>query len=104
MFIRHLSEFLTQWFDILGTADALMWKLSGSQGDKWIRGKVGVRSQVPYSIVIEGVRGKGIFGDIAIDDISYSNTGFCTGMLYSARYSSFSYMCIYFTNLYYTVD
>lgn len=57
-----------------------MWSLSGTKGDKWLQAKVGVRSpSSPYTIVIEGVRGKGIRGDIAVDDISFTSTAYCSG-------------------------
>lgn len=61
-----------------GTSDALMWTLSGSQGSKWIQGKVGISTTLSFSVVLEGIRGKGITGDIAIDDISFSTTSFCS--------------------------
>ncbi|CAB4005586.1 Tyrosine- kinase Tec [Paramuricea clavata] len=48
-----------------------MWSLSGNQGDKWNPAQVTVNDQTAsYQYVIEGVRGKDIKGDIAIDDIS----------------------------------
>ncbi|CAB4006551.1 MAM domain-containing glycosylphosphatidylinositol anchor 2-like [Paramuricea clavata] len=48
-----------------------VWSLSGNQGDKWNPAQVAVNDQTAsYQYVIEGVRGKDIKGDIAIDDIS----------------------------------
>ncbi|CAB3980379.1 MAM domain-containing glycosylphosphatidylinositol anchor 2-like [Paramuricea clavata] len=48
-----------------------VWSRSGDQGDKWYQAQVAVNNQTAsYQYVIEGVRGKGIFGNIAIDDIS----------------------------------
>ena len=60
-----------------GTANAMMWSLTGSQGDQWLMGKVGIKSTVPLSVVIEGIRGTGIRGDIAVDDISYQKDNYC---------------------------
>ncbi|XP_035827615.1 MAM and LDL-receptor class A domain-containing protein 1 [Aplysia californica] len=51
-----------------------LWKLSGAQNNAWLSGQVGVRS--PYSsffIYVQGVRGGNAYGDIAIDDLGYSN-------------------------------
>lgn len=68
------------WTTLLtGNSDALLWSLSGSQGDKWLQGKLGIKSSSTFAIVIEGVRGRGIYGDIAVDDITYSATASCTG-------------------------
>ncbi|CAB4028882.1 RNA-directed DNA polymerase from mobile element jockey, partial [Paramuricea clavata] len=53
-----------------GKMDSL-WSLSGDQGDKWYQAQVAVNNQTAsYQFVIEGVRGKDLKGDIAIDDIT----------------------------------
>lgn len=45
--------------------------ITGPQGDFWYRGLVQAPySQNDYQFVIEGVRGNGYQGDIAIDDVS----------------------------------
>lgn len=50
----------------------LIWNLTGSQPDEWRRGSVSLNSNTPFRILIEGVRGNGYHGDIAIDDISFT--------------------------------
>ncbi|CAB3989870.1 MAM and LDL-receptor class A domain-containing 1-like [Paramuricea clavata] len=48
-----------------------VWSRSGEQGVEWYQAQVAVNNQMAlYQFVIEGVRGKGDWGDIAIDDIS----------------------------------
>lgn len=61
-----------------GTTNALMWSLTGQQGDKWFQAKVGIKSTRSFTILIEGIRGMGIAGDIAVDDISYQKDTYCT--------------------------
>ncbi|CAB3990325.1 MAM and LDL-receptor class A domain-containing 2-like [Paramuricea clavata] len=48
-----------------------VWRRSGDQGDKWLQAHVPANKQTAsYKFVIEGVRGEGDLGHIAIDDIS----------------------------------
>ena len=49
-----------------------IWTLSGSQGIKWYKAQVTVKSAIAYQITFEGVVGQGYKGDIAIDDITNS--------------------------------
>ena len=44
----------------------------GEQGDFWKAGKIYLRSDKNFQIVIEGKRGTSYKGDISIDDISFS--------------------------------
>ncbi|XP_019632083.1 PREDICTED: MAM and LDL-receptor class A domain-containing protein 2-like [Branchiostoma belcheri] len=50
---------------------------TGTQGDQWVRAEVEVNTTSPYQVVMEGIRGTGYRGDIALDDITMS-TGPCT--------------------------
>ncbi|XP_066300034.1 MAM and LDL-receptor class A domain-containing protein 1-like [Branchiostoma lanceolatum] len=50
---------------------------TGTQGDRWIQGEVEVNTTSPYQVVMEGIRGTGFRGDIALDDITMT-TGPCT--------------------------
>ena len=101
--LQHSLFLLLQWTIVIfcchltfpGSSDALIWRLSGNQGSKWLQSKVGIKSATPYSIVIEGVRGKGIQGDIAIDDITFSSTAFCTCELHSPSTCLLSYRYLY---------
>lgn len=46
---------------------------NGSQPDMWIRAMIDLTSSLPFRVVIEGVRGNGYHGDIAIDDVSFTS-------------------------------
>lgn len=50
--------------------DAQVWSLSGNQGNHWKQARVNIQPSSAFQMVVEGVRGAGIEGDIAIDDIS----------------------------------
>uniref|UniRef100_A0A3Q3G013 MAM domain-containing protein n=1 Tax=Labrus bergylta TaxID=56723 RepID=A0A3Q3G013_9LABR len=50
--------------------DTSVWTLIGNQGDRWRQAKVNIRPTAAFQVVIEGVRGSGIEGDIAIDDVT----------------------------------
>ncbi|XP_061110695.1 neuropilin-1a-like isoform X2 [Conger conger] len=53
-----------------GRADALLWTLSGHQGNRWREARVLMpNSNTPYQVVIEGVMESPSLGDIAVDDI-----------------------------------
>ncbi|EDO47787.1 predicted protein [Nematostella vectensis] len=51
-----------------------IWSLSGNFGDQWMNGQAPISSTGWYQIVFEGMKGRGISGDIAIDDVTYTNT------------------------------
>lgn len=45
-----------------------------SQGNKWIQGKLYVgRHSGPFKVIFEAERSYSVFGDIAIDDVSFEN-------------------------------
>ncbi|XP_035666660.1 MAM and LDL-receptor class A domain-containing protein 1-like isoform X1 [Branchiostoma floridae] len=50
-----------------------IWTATGDRGIKWLRGQVTVESDMDYQVVFEGARGSGIRGDIALDDITFSD-------------------------------
>ena len=56
-----------------------MWSLSGDQGNRWLSGQAPVISKTSYNVIIEGLRGSGYQGDIAIDDVSFTEA-LCGGM------------------------
>ena len=60
------------------TSETLVWVLAGPQGNNWRHGFAPIQANGRYQIVIEGVRGKGFEGDIAIDDIGISTTHSCS--------------------------
>ncbi|KAL4613096.1 MAM domain-containing glycosylphosphatidylinositol anchor protein 2 isoform X3 [Arapaima gigas] len=47
-----------------------IWTLSGNQGDRWRQAKVNIHPTSSFQMVLEGIRGPGIEGDIAIDDVT----------------------------------
>ncbi|KAM6973718.1 MAM domain-containing glycosylphosphatidylinositol anchor protein 2 [Aplochiton taeniatus] len=50
--------------------DTLAWSLAGNQGDRWRQAKVSIHPNISFQMAVEGVRGSGIEGDIAIDDVT----------------------------------
>ena len=51
----------------------LVWSKSGEQGTDWIKGSADIGGHANFRIVWEGVRKDGYEGDIAIDDISFTD-------------------------------
>ncbi|XP_075228888.1 uncharacterized protein LOC142328755 isoform X2 [Lycorma delicatula] len=45
---------------------------SGNHGNRWIKAIIPINSTSPFQIIIEGIRGTGYAGDIAIDDLKLS--------------------------------
>uniref|UniRef100_A0A1A8RUY0 MAM domain containing 1 n=2 Tax=Nothobranchius rachovii TaxID=451742 RepID=A0A1A8RUY0_9TELE len=66
--IGALNIFLRQKGQIL--TDSLVWSLSGNQGNHWRQARVNVHPSTAFQMVMEGVRGSGIEGDIAVDDVT----------------------------------
>ncbi|XP_077978860.1 MAM and LDL-receptor class A domain-containing protein 1-like [Glandiceps talaboti] len=58
------------------SSDKIIWELSGDNGDFWNDGQIAVYSDVQFRIIFEGVVGSSFTGDIAIDDISFTE-GYC---------------------------
>ncbi|KAJ8009459.1 hypothetical protein DPEC_G00089100 [Dallia pectoralis] len=66
--IGTLNAFLRQKGQAAAVSPA--WSLSGNQGDRWKQAKVSVHPTTSFQVVLEGIRGPGIEGDIAIDDVT----------------------------------
>ncbi|XP_056152112.1 MAM domain-containing glycosylphosphatidylinositol anchor protein 2 [Lampris incognitus] len=66
--IGTLNVFLRQ--KAQAATDTAIWSLSGNQGDRWRQAKVNIHPTTTFQMVMEGVRGPGIEGDIAIDDVT----------------------------------
>lgn len=63
----------------LDSMSAVLWKMSGNLGDRWLVGQVEVTSTTqPYQMVFEAVVGGGQLSDMAIDDVTYT-AGPCLG-------------------------
>ncbi|MEQ2208978.1 hypothetical protein XENOCAPTIV_021416, partial [Xenoophorus captivus] len=50
--------------------DTLVWSLTGNQGNYWRQARVNIHPTTAFQVVMEGVRGSGIEGDIAADDVT----------------------------------
>uniref|UniRef100_A0A673MWH0 MAM domain-containing glycosylphosphatidylinositol anchor protein 2-like n=1 Tax=Sinocyclocheilus rhinocerous TaxID=307959 RepID=A0A673MWH0_9TELE len=50
--------------------DTSVWTLSGNQGDRWRQARVNINPTSSFQMVLEGIRGSGIEGDIAVDDVA----------------------------------
>ncbi|XP_045916038.1 MAM domain-containing glycosylphosphatidylinositol anchor protein 2 isoform X6 [Micropterus dolomieu] len=66
--IGTLNAFLKQKGQT--TSEGPAWSLSGNQGDRWKQAKVSIHPTASFQVVLEGIRGPGIEGDIAIDDVT----------------------------------
>ncbi|XP_046874379.1 LOW QUALITY PROTEIN: MAM domain-containing glycosylphosphatidylinositol anchor protein 2 [Hypomesus transpacificus] len=51
-------------------SESSVWTLRGHQGDSWRQAKINIHPTASFQLVVEGVRGAGIEGDIAIDDVT----------------------------------
>ncbi|XP_017538557.1 MAM domain-containing glycosylphosphatidylinositol anchor protein 2-like isoform X2 [Pygocentrus nattereri] len=53
------------------TSDASpVWSLTGNQGERWRQAKISIHPTSSFQVIFEGIRGPGIEGDIAIDDVT----------------------------------
>ena len=68
---QHESQLISSKFN-----RTLIWKKTGSQGNKWIEGRKTIISILPWKITFEGVVGYGHLGDISLDDL-FSYDGKC---------------------------
>uniref|UniRef100_A0A3B4ZX85 MAM domain-containing glycosylphosphatidylinositol anchor protein 2-like n=1 Tax=Stegastes partitus TaxID=144197 RepID=A0A3B4ZX85_9TELE len=66
--IGALNVFLRQKGQTV--TDTSVWSLTGNQGDRWRQAKVNIQPTAAFQMVMEGVRGAGIEGDIAVDDVT----------------------------------
>ncbi|XP_076347182.1 MAM and LDL-receptor class A domain-containing protein 1-like [Tachypleus tridentatus] len=72
MYGEHISDLIVYIRRISSKELTHLLTISNSQGDQWRRQQVILYSRHDFQVVIEGVRGKGPKGDIAIDDISFT--------------------------------
>ncbi len=85
-------------FTILGqdSGGYLVLQRDGSQNNGWHEAQISLASEVNFTLVIESTRGSGIYGDIAIDDISFHEgpcgktliSCLCTDILLSGYFKS----------------
>lgn len=71
MYGRHIGN-LTVLLRLknIGTQDIPVWSKRGDQGNKWQLENLQVNPTAPFQIVFECVIGKGVEGDMAIDDVT----------------------------------
>ncbi|XP_060117356.1 MAM domain-containing glycosylphosphatidylinositol anchor protein 2 [Heteronotia binoei] len=53
------------------------WSSSGNKGQQWFQARMNMQPNTSFQVIFEGIRGRGMEGDIAIDDISIVE-GECT--------------------------
>ncbi|CAF4185562.1 unnamed protein product, partial [Rotaria sp. Silwood2] len=76
--IGRLNIYLRSTVSANFTTETLIWALAGQQGKDWKHAFAPIQPNGKYQVIIEGVRGKGFDGDIAVDDIGILPTDSCT--------------------------
>ncbi|XP_053331408.1 MAM domain-containing glycosylphosphatidylinositol anchor protein 2, partial [Spea bombifrons] len=78
MYGRHIGT-LNTYLRLKGqvTSEVEVWSANGNKGEQWNQARVNIHPTSSFQLIFEGVRGNGIEGDIAIDDISIVE-GECT--------------------------
>ncbi|XP_053383677.1 MAM and LDL-receptor class A domain-containing protein 2-like [Mercenaria mercenaria] len=59
---------------------SLIWYKQGNQGNQWMEGNITIKAAKPFMIILEGIRGYGYRGDIAVDDVELTE-GSCGSQL-----------------------
>ncbi|XP_078483559.1 MAM and LDL-receptor class A domain-containing protein 1-like isoform X2 [Ciona intestinalis] len=87
-----LSFFYHMYGSTIGTLNILVgdtnnnvvwWQLLGDQGQHWNEAQVTITSHTNYHIYFEAIVGKGVNGDIAIDDVQFTPGISCSrGIIY----------------------
>ncbi|XP_039254872.2 MAM and LDL-receptor class A domain-containing protein 1-like [Styela clava] len=70
-----------------------IWINARNEGDQWVFAKINVHGELPYQIMIEGVRGLDYLGDIAIDDIKMID-GVCNPCCEKTHFKCGNHYCI----------
>jgi hypothetical protein len=66
-------------FSSMRDEDDQLWYKSGNQGNQWLQALVDISTLDIYKIVFEGICGRNIRSDIAVDDIIFVS-GPCSGI------------------------
>ncbi|XP_078458563.1 MAM domain-containing glycosylphosphatidylinositol anchor protein 2-like [Lampetra planeri] len=69
MYGKHIGS-LNIYVRSPGALDTQVWTRGGNQGDTWHRANVTITPPGPFQLIVEGIRGSGVEGDIAIDDVT----------------------------------
>ncbi|KAK7098915.1 hypothetical protein V1264_003130 [Littorina saxatilis] len=83
-FWYHMYGSQVKTLNMYVTGDAnlgkAVWTKSGTQGNTWRKATVDINlgdaNSKQYTVIFEGIRGNGVLGDIALDDIS-QRVGYC---------------------------
>ncbi|XP_060582609.1 MAM and LDL-receptor class A domain-containing protein 1-like isoform X2 [Ruditapes philippinarum] len=59
---------------------SLLWSVSGNQGSSWRNVQINITSNITWQVTFDGQIGKGIQGNIAIDDVIFT-PGICNGVI-----------------------
>ncbi|XP_075684387.1 MAM and LDL-receptor class A domain-containing protein 1 [Rhinoderma darwinii] len=73
MFGRQIYSLAVYKRIIRNTRGQLLWQSFGNKGNRWLKKIIFINSSLPFQLSITGMVGDGFTGDIAIDDISFSN-------------------------------
>ncbi|XP_053883251.1 MAM domain-containing glycosylphosphatidylinositol anchor protein 2 isoform X1 [Malaclemys terrapin pileata] len=71
MYGQHIGS-LNVYLRLKGqtTIENPVWSSSGNKGQHWNQARVNIHPTTSFQLIFEGIRGPGIEGDIAIDDVS----------------------------------
>eukprot|EP00058_Branchiostoma_floridae_P011221 XP_002596709.1 hypothetical protein BRAFLDRAFT_219050 [Branchiostoma floridae] len=67
--IGHLTVYKRRYSD---NSESLLWSDFRNYGDVWKEQQIVLPGPHPFQVIIEGWRGNGDYGDIAIDDVTFS--------------------------------
>ncbi|XP_069815135.1 MAM and LDL-receptor class A domain-containing protein 1 [Dendropsophus ebraccatus] len=81
MFGRQIYSLAVYKRTMRNTRGLLLWQSFGNKGNRWLKKILLINSSVPFQLLIVGMVGDGFTGDIAIDDISFSNCTLHRGAL-----------------------
>uniref|UniRef100_A0A8C0G3Q1 MAM domain containing glycosylphosphatidylinositol anchor 2 n=1 Tax=Chelonoidis abingdonii TaxID=106734 RepID=A0A8C0G3Q1_CHEAB len=91
MYGQHIGS-LNVYLRLKGqtTIENPVWSSSGNKGQHWNQARVNIHPTTSFQLIFEGIRGPGIEGDIAIDDVSIVE-GECMKADQPANTSAFPY-------------
>lgn len=73
LFGDHIGSLAVYSRTTIGGGERQLFNRTREVGDFWDRARVPIKETDPFQIVIEGVVGSGIFGDIGLDDLSFTS-------------------------------
>ncbi|XP_071948078.1 MAM and LDL-receptor class A domain-containing protein 1-like isoform X2 [Antedon mediterranea] len=93
MYGQHIGSLHVYVVVASDQSESEIWSIAGTKGSSWIGQTLIFNVTYKFQVIIEAVRGSGYAGDIAIDDISFSNTceKFGNGSLRIVKHQQSSY-------------